>query len=204
MIASLRGTLLATGSGWIVVDVGGVGYRVDVPASLARQAHLGETIFLHTHLVVREDAQILFGFDSAEALDLFTILIGVNGVGPRSALGVLSALMPAEVAQAVAAEDDAPFRKVSGIGPKTAKLIVVSLAGKLDHIVAAPTSHSPAVSADASPVTAQVIAGLSGLGWSESDAQWAVDQAREDGAGELAPELLRAALALLQRSGRHT
>ncbi len=86
---------------------------------------------MHTALVVREDDLSLYGFAEADELAVFDLLRGVSGVGPKSAMGVLAAMSPAELAQAVSLEDDGAFRRVSGIGPKTAKLIVVSLAGKL-------------------------------------------------------------------------
>ena len=85
---------------------------------------------LHTNLIVREDALSLFGFETREELIVFALLLGVTGVGPKSALGVLSGLVVAQIAEAVAADDDAPFRRVSGIGPKTAKLIVVAARGQ--------------------------------------------------------------------------
>lgn len=161
------------------------------------QAHPGDEIALHTSLVVREDALTLFGFATAAELEVFGHLIGVSGVGPRSALGVLSALAPAEIARAVAAEDEKAFRKVSGIGPKTAKLIIVSLAGKL-----AATDWAADATPDqaaATPSAAEgVVDGLVGLGWGQSEAHEAVSDALDAGAPDASAELLRAALALLQ------
>lgn len=180
----------------------GVGMRIEVPSGRVSQAAPGETVFLRTSLVVREDSLTLFGFTAQEELDVFGHLIAVSGVGPRSALGVLSALAPAEIASAVAAEDEKPFRKVSGIGPKTAKLIVVSLAGKLSGI--ASTAASQVAPADPVVATADAVReGLVGLGWSDADAERAVQDARDAGAPDDSAGLLRAALALLQgaRSG---
>ena len=131
MISSLRGSVLHVGAESVVVEVGGVGFAVAVPVPLARALHLGDEAFLHTNLVVRDDALSLYGFAERDELETFALLVSVSGVGPKSALGVLSALSVDQIAEAVAAEDDAPFRRVSGIGPKTAKLIVVQLAGKL-------------------------------------------------------------------------
>lgn len=176
--------------------------RVEVPSGRVSQSAPGDTVFLRTSLVVREDSLTLFGFATQEELDVFGHLIAVSGVGPRSALGVLSALAPAEIAAAVASEDEKPFRKVSGIGPKTAKLIVVSLAGKLSDVALASAS-APAAT-DPSAATAEAVReGLVGLGWSDSDAERAVQDARDAGAPEDSAGLLRAALALLQgaRSG---
>lgn len=202
MIASLRGEVLASGAGWVVLGVGGVGMRVEVPSGRTAQRVPGEQVFVHTSLIVREDSLTLYGFETEAELALFGILIGVSGVGPRSGLGVLSALSPGEVVRAVAAEDDKPFRKVSGIGPKTAKLITVALAGKLaglelDEREAAPVSATPDEA-----LTEAVTEGLQGLGWNEPDARQAVLDARDAGAEMTNAQLLRAALALLQRGRR--
>lgn len=197
MIASVRGQVQAAGAGWVVVEIGGFGMRVEVPSGRVSPFGVGEEASLHTSLVVREDSLTLFGFPSSDELQVFGHLIGVSGVGPRSALGVLSALSPAEIARAVAAEDEKPFRKVSGIGPKTAKLITVSLAGKLAEYVGSEASEAPAESPEAA-VAAGVGEGLVGLGWSEADAAQAVQDALDAGAPNDSSGLLRAALVLLQ------
>ncbi|HWL77518.1 Holliday junction branch migration protein RuvA [Microbacterium sp.] len=171
MISSLHGRVAYADADHVVVEVGGVGYAVAVPPQVSRAARIGEELRLHTNLVVREDALSLFGFETREELVVFTQLLGVTGVGPKSALGVLSALSVDQIAEAVAADDEAPFRRVSGIGPKTAKLIVVQLAGKItpSRPVGAPAQAGPA---DA--VFAQVAQALVGLGWSERVAAEAV------------------------------
>lgn len=164
MISSLRGSVLHVDAESAIVEVGGVGFAVAVPAPLARTLRVGDEAFLHTNLVVRDDALSLFGFAERGELETFALLLSVSGVGPKSALGVLSALSVDQIADAVAAEDDAPFRRVSGIGPKTAKLIVVQLAGKLH---AAPRGGGDAGGAAPTAITAQVVAALVALGWSE-------------------------------------
>lgn len=194
MIASVRGTVLSALGGLAVVEVGGVGLAVQVTPRHALTLRVGGEARLHTTLVVREDDLSLYGFGDPEELAVFDLLRSVTGVGPRSALGVLAVLTPAEVARAVATEDDAAFRKVSGIGPKTAKLIVVSLAGKLHAVTAAP---APGAVPD---VSASVVAALLGLGWNERSALEAVDAAtRAAGEAERSdmPALLRLALAEL-------
>ena len=149
---------------------GASGSRVAVPPQVARTAHLGAELHLHTTLIVREDALSLFGFETHDELSAFSLLLGVTGVGPKSALGVLATLSVDQIADAVAADDDAPFRRVSGIGPKTAKLIVVQLAGKL-----APSRPVALRGTDAaSAVPGQVTQALVGLGWSERVAAEAV------------------------------
>ena len=171
-----------------------MGFAVQVTPRQALTLRVGSEARLHTVLIVREDDLSLFGFGSVDELAVFDHLRSVTGVGPKSALGVLAVLTPAEVARAVAMEDDAAFRKVSGIGPKTAKLIVVSLAGKLQGIMASPHHES-------SPDTAaSVIAALLGLGWNERLAAEAVDSALRDageGERENVQAILRRALAEL-------
>ena len=198
MIASIRGPVLAAGAGWVVVEVGGLGMRVEVPSGRVAPPHPGDELHLHTSLVVREDSLTLFGFSTEAELDVFGHLIAVSGVGPRSALGVLSALTPAEIAGAVALDDEKPFRKVSGIGPKTAKLITLSLAGKLAHLAFESDATAKAVPAPSDSVAEGVREGLVGLGWGDAEAGQAVQDARDAGAPDDSAGLLRAALALLQ------
>ncbi|BDV30612.1 Holliday junction branch migration protein RuvA [Microbacterium terricola] len=197
MISSLRGRAVHVDAEAVVVEVGGIGLSVAVPAPTARAVHLGDEVHLHTHLVVREDALALFGFDSREELTVFTLLISVTGVGPKSALGVLSTLTVPQIADAVSADDDAPFRRVSGIGPKTAKLIVVQLAGKITAASAVTGSAGTATTPD---VIARVAQALMGLGWSERTAADAVATVAADAAPAdraSVPALLRLTLAAL-------
>lgn len=195
MISSLHGTVLHTGTDTVDVLVSGVGFTVTVTPDVARAARVGEHVELHTALIVREDALSLFGFADRAHRELFGILLGVTGVGPKSALGVVGSLRIDEIAQAVADGDDTPFRRVSGIGPKTAKLIVVQLAGRLS--APAPVAGGRGIPAR---MSAQVVAALTGLGWSERVAGDAVDAvlARHEGAETAGvPAVLRLALAQL-------
>jgi Holliday junction DNA helicase RuvA len=196
MISSLRGRAAHVDADAVVVEVGGVGLTVAVTPHVAHATSAGDEIHLHTSLIVREDALSLYGFESRDELTVFTQLLGVTGVGPKSALGVLAALSVAQIAEAVSADDDAPFRRVSGIGPKTAKLIVVQLAGK----IAAPRSGTAAPTIGSPDVSAQVAQALVGLGWSERAATEAVAAAAEGASpAERAavPALLRLTLATL-------
>ena len=196
MISSLHGAVLHSTADQVIIDVGGVGFSVAVPADVAHTATVGEKLLLHTSLIVREDALSLFGFADRSELEIFGLLISVTGVGPKSALGVLSHLTVDQIADAVTSEDDAPFRRVSGIGPKTAKLIVLQLAGKVHPVGTAskPTKTGPV------DVVDQVTAALVGLGWSEKVAADAAAQtaseATEAERASVAP-LLRRTLALL-------
>lgn len=197
MISSLRGTVLHVDPDALVVEVGGVGLSVAVPPQVAHGAHVGDTLLLHTTLIVREDALSLFGFETRDELQVFGQLLSVTGVGPKSALGVLSSLTVSQIADAVASDDDAPFRRVSGIGPKTAKLIVVQLAGKIDVVRSAPIGRVGTV---VSTVPVQVVQALVGLGWSERIAAQAVTEASDaasDADRASVQALLRITLAAL-------
>ncbi|MDM4763236.1 Holliday junction branch migration protein RuvA [Galbitalea sp. SE-J8] len=199
MISSVRGTVLAAVGSSVVIEVGGVGLAVQVTPAHALTLRIGSEARVHTALIVREDDLSLFGFATPDELAVFDLLRGVSGVGPKSALGVLAAMTPDEVARAVASEDDGAFRKVSGIGPKTARLIAVSLQGKL--VAIAPAPAAPAARAS---VGDDVVVALTGLGWPERVAVEAVADALADaGPADAAsvPALLRRALALLGPAG---
>ncbi|WP_341942109.1 Holliday junction branch migration protein RuvA [Microbacterium sp. LWH10-1.2] len=196
MISSLHGIVLHTTPDQVVIEVGGVGFSVAVPADVAHTAAIGERLMLHTSLIVREDALSLYGFADRSELEVFGLLISVTGVGPKSALGVLSHLTVDQIAEAVTAEDDAPFRRVSGIGPKTAKLIVVQLAGKVAP-VGSPARKPAAGGVD---IIDQVAAALIGLGWSEKVAVEAATQTAADASEaerSSVASLLRRTLAML-------
>lgn len=189
MIASLRGTVVSKKQNQLVIDVGGVGYAVQTTSTVLNSINIPEQAHFFTTLVVREDAFTLFGFlDSAE-LETFDLLRSVTGVGPKSALSILSSMNLDQISQAVAVENDAAFKSVPGVGPKTAKLIIVTLAGKLHSAQGADvpkSNHSGVVSA------------LVGLGWPERSAIDAVTSAsRQFEALPNENELLRASLALL-------
>ncbi|MHA6668040.1 Holliday junction branch migration protein RuvA [Homoserinimonas sp. A447] len=196
MISSVRGPVLAAVGSTVAVEVGGVGLSITVTPQHALSVQLGAEARLYTALIVREDDLALYGFREAEELTVFDLLRGVTGVGPKSAMGVLAAMSPQQIATAVATEDDGAFRKVSGIGPKTAKLIVLSLAGKL-HVAAV---SSPQGTASDTSTGSSVLAALVSLGWSERVATQAVDDAitaASPAERDAVPALLRLALAQL-------
>ena len=197
MISSIRGTVLTAAGTSVVIEVGGIGLAVQVTPQHALSLRVGAEAMVRTALIVREDDLSLFGFAEAEELTVFDLLRGVTGVGPKSAMGVLAVMVPAQIAQAVALEDDSAFRKVSGIGPKTAKLIVVSLAGKL---VGLQSSARASVPVRSSSVSDNVAVALVGLGWPERVAMQAVEDALADASDAeraAVPTLLRLALARL-------
>ena len=198
MIASLTGIVRGGTRDTLIVDVNGVGYAVNVSQSVAANLEIGDSIDLLTALIVREDSMSLFGFLSQQELSIFESLITVSGVGPKSAMGVLSALTPAEVFNAVANEDDSAFRSVSGIGPKTAKLIVVQLGGRLQASVPVLAETSPRL---ASGIIDQVTIALVGLGWPEKIARDAV-AAQNPEPDEPVADVLRRTLSSLAQVQR--
>ena len=186
MIGRLTGRLASKHPPQVLVDVGGVGYEVDVPMStFYNLPAAGEPVTLHTHLVVREDAHVLYGFGTLEERTVFRQLIRIAGVGARTALSVLSGLSVGELAQAVALQDAHTLTKVPGIGKKTAERLLLELKGKL---------------ADAKPGAvgaSDILNALLGLGYSEKEAQAA---AKGLPAGIGVAEGIRAALKTLAKS----
>jgi Holliday junction DNA helicase RuvA len=164
MIGRLTGTLAQKSPPQLLVDCAGVGYEVDVPMStFYALPALGERITLLTHFVVREDAQLLYGFLTADERATFRELVKIAGVGPRTALAVLSGLSVAELAQAVARQEPGRLVKVPGIGKKTAERLLLELKGKL-----APELGAPATAA--TDAQADIVQALLALGYNERDA----------------------------------
>lgn len=188
MIARLQGVLAARGKDHIVVDVGGIGFAVRVPAPLLASAPLGEAILLFTHLQVRADDLTLFGFQSEEELRLFELLLTVPGVGPRTALSVLSTMSPDALRLAIGQEQVDLLGRVPGVGPKTAKKIVFDLKDKIGPVAGVPEGLAALTSADA-----EVIDALTALGYSIIEAQRAVQSVPREVEG--VEERLRRALA---------
>jgi len=171
----------------MVLDVNGVGYLVFVAPSFESECKVGDQRLLHTSFVVREDAFTIFGFESREQLRLFDTLRSVSGVGPKTAMSIISQLGVEKISQAVANQDDKAFASVNGIGPKTAKLLTLALEGKISG---APGARVTA----ATPV----LTALSGLGWPERQAEAAIKVASESLPSSASDkDLLRAALAVL-------
>ena len=165
MIGKLTGTLAEKSPPQILLDVQGVGYEVDVPMStFFNLPGLGERVSLLTHLSIREDAHVLFGFLTAEERATFRQLIKISGVGPKMALGLLSGLSVAELAQAVSKQDGARLVKVPGIGKKTAERLLLELKGKL----APDLSNTPTTIAN--DAQADILQALIALGYSEKEA----------------------------------
>ncbi len=174
MIGRIHGTLVEKHPPQIVVVSHGVGYEIDVPMStFYHLPRTGEAVELLTHMVVREDAHLLFGFLTANERAAFRQLLKVNGVGPKVALSVLSGLSVEDLARAVAAQDAARLTKVPGVGKKTAERVVLELRDRLPVAVAA----SPSPSSQAGP---DVLNALLALGYNEREAAAAVKQLPAD------------------------
>jgi Holliday junction DNA helicase RuvA len=175
MIASLSGTILKIEDSSLVVNVGGVGVRVFVPRTVLEDVGgVGRSVRLHTHLIVREQELSLYGFEVEEDLQLFEVLLGVNGVGPKVALSILGTLSPELLKSAIMREETAVLQRVPGIGKKTAERIMFQLRDKLDL-----TQLSTAVPL-VSDVDADVIDFLTGLGFSIVEAQSALQNIPRD------------------------
>ena len=165
MIGRLSGTLVDKNPPQVVLDCHGVGYEVDVPMStFYNLPALGDKVSLLTHFVVREDAQILYGFATAAEREAFRQLIKISGVGPRTALSVLSGMSVADIAQAVTAQDAGRLVKVPGIGKKTAERLLLELKGKFGADIGA---GSASVASDAQ---ADILQALVALGYSDKEA----------------------------------
>jgi len=164
MIGRLTGTLAAKAPPQLLLDAGGVGYEVDVPMStFYNLPALGERITLLTHFVVREDAQQLFGFLTVDERSTFRLLIKIGGVGPRTALSILSGLSVTELAQAISAQEAGRLVKVPGIGKKTAERLLLELKGKLGPDLAVPASTLSDAQGD-------IVQALVALGYNDRDA----------------------------------
>jgi holliday junction DNA helicase RuvA len=166
MIGRLTGTLVEKSPPQILLDVGGVAYEVDVPMStFYNLPGTGEKVALFTHLVVREDAHLLFGFGSESERRAFRQLLKISGVGARTALSVLSGLSVAELAQAVTMQDTGRLTKIPGIGKKTAERLLLELKDKLGaEVTTAIGVHRPP------PVSSDVLHALVALGYSDKEA----------------------------------
>jgi Holliday junction DNA helicase RuvA len=192
MIALVSGTVAVRRSDHVVVDCGGVGYRLAVSSETLRHVPaVGKTVSLHAHLVVRDDALALYGFATEEERELFLMLLGVQSVGPKVALAVLSGGTPRELLTALAAGDAARFQAVPGIGKRTAERIIVELREKVgvelpDRAITVSRSDDPRTIARE---------GLLGLGYSAME----VEELLESASGETPEELIADALRSARR-----
>jgi Holliday junction DNA helicase RuvA len=168
MIAHLHGSIEFVGKDNLIVNVGNVGLRVYVPAAIRDAVSVGKMIDLFTHLHIRETEWTLYGFPAQDELEIFELLLGVSGVGARTALAVLGAASPEQLRSAIAHEQDEVLMRVPGIGPKTAKSIIFHLKDKVG-VVTPGAQIAYLTDADT-----EVIAALTGLGYSIVEAQTAL------------------------------
>jgi len=199
MIAHLKGLLTSTGIDSAVIDVGGVGYLVGMSArSLAALGRVGEAVTVHTEMLVGEEFIRLVGFASEAERDWFRLLTGVQGVGARVALAILSALDPAELQRAVAGQDKAMVARANGVGPKLAERIVRELKDKVGAIATGALATGGAAAAPlaaAGGAQADALAALASLGFRPGEASQAVGAALDElGEGATLDALVRLAL----------
>lgn len=182
MIASIHGEVIAAGEDSLVISISGIGLKVFVSPSLRSQSHPGERVFLHTYLVVREDSLSLYGFEQEEERSFFSLLLGVNGVGPRLAMSLLSHLSVDTIRRAVLSEQADIFSRVPGIGRKTGQKIVLHLQGKVGEAFQLETLPS-------SDVDTEVLEALTALGYSVVEAQRALQSIPRDTPNDLETRL---------------
>ncbi|HEU0020304.1 MAG TPA: Holliday junction branch migration protein RuvA [Dehalococcoidia bacterium] len=169
MIAGVRGVLEATGPDWVHLQVGGITLRISVPASsVAELGEPGGQVYLHTNLRIRDDQPVLYGFTTRAAMEVFLLLLGISGVGPRHSLGLLSSLGVAGLQRAIESGDVAALSTAPGVGRRTASRVVLELKGKLETVQegGAPTQASNNV---------EVVEALTALGYSTAEARRAVN-----------------------------
>ncbi|HWE69808.1 MAG TPA: Holliday junction branch migration protein RuvA [Acidimicrobiales bacterium] len=197
MIGSLRGILIDRPlPGEVIVEVGGVGYRVSVPSSIfGALGPNGSQVFLHVHTHVREDAIVLFGFAHADERRCFEALLGAHGVGPSLALAILSALSPASLSTAVLEDDLDTLCLIPGVGKKTAARLLLELKARLDL----PTwnADGPAITGEERSARGEVRAALVELGYGPDEIRQALEAVPDDGSVET---MVRTALQQLARS----
>lgn len=193
MIAFIKGKLADIQAGSVIIDVGGIGYKVQVPLSLQyRLPAAGSELMLHTSLVVREDSFSLYGFQGENELAFFLKLLNVSGVGPRGALAILSIYTPAELGRAIAGEDIASLTRAPGIGKKTAARIVLELKDKVSDLFDTSDPRNIVIGREVDALEA-----LEALGYSAVEARRAVKEAQAGLENPPVEELVKNALRLL-------
>jgi len=174
MIASLSGSVSYIGADSIILEVGGVGIKVFVSNPLRDRLRTGETTFLFTHLIVRQDALLLYGFETSEGREFFELLLSVDGIGPKSALSILSVMNPDAIRRAVFNEQSEVFTRVPGVGKKTSQKILLYLQ---DRIKSVEGLEPMATMTD---VDTEVLSALTSLGYSVVEAQAALQAIPRD------------------------
>lgn len=201
MFAYIKGTLEAKSNDSIIVEAGGIGYRIFTALSTINGVgQLGSQVKIYTHYYVREDIAALYGFHTMEELGLFDMLISVSGVGPKAAISMISTLSPSRFALAVVSQDTKTLSKAPGIGPKMAQRIILELKDKIskEQLTAGGMSEDIPVLENGSPApAAEAVSGLMVLGYSSFEASGAVSKAYQEGMG--VEELIMKALKSLSK-----
>jgi Holliday junction DNA helicase RuvA len=199
MIGSLTGKILALAAPVVLIDVNGVGYEVETPLSTYCQLKLNQSVTLWTHLVVREDAQLLYGFLDTDDKTLFRILLKVNGVGPKLALAILSGMSAAMLIQSIEMQDISTLTRIAGVGKKTAERLVIELRDRLKLIANTGTGEGALqIGLGAASPVAEAEAALVSLGYKPLEAQKAVAAIKADHTDTA--DLIRAALKSMLKS----
>ena len=193
MIASLSGKVLETRVDGLVINLGGLGMFVLCAPDLIAKAKVGEEIFVHTALIVREDSLTLFGFETVESRELFDLVQSVSGFGPKLAFTILAAFAPADFKQAIANEDLPKLKQTPGVGAKGAQRLVLELKDRIGVVASGQIKLT-------NKWQSQVEQGLIGLGWSAKEANKAVQAVTDEGIDEASidvAQLLKRALQIL-------
>ncbi|MEY2864661.1 MAG: hypothetical protein RLY58_2368 [Pseudomonadota bacterium] len=199
MIGSLTGKILALAAPVVLIDVNGVGYEVETPLSTYCQLKLNQSVTLWTHLVVREDAQLLYGFLDTDDKTLFRILLKVNGVGPKLALAILSGMSAAMLIQSIEMQDISTLTRIAGVGKKTAERLVIELRDRLKLMANTGTGEGALqIGLGAASPVAEAEAALVSLGYKPLEAQKAVAAIKADHTDTA--DLIRAALKSMLKS----
>ncbi|MFR3946444.1 MAG: Holliday junction branch migration protein RuvA [Ruminococcus sp.] len=198
MIAFVRGIATDMTENSVIVETGGIGYEIYMTGEGLSQLHMGEEVKIHTYFQVREDAMQLYGFLKKDDLQMFKLLLGVNGVGPKAAMGVLSGITADELRFAVLSDDVKTLSKAPGIGKKTAQKLILELKDKLKledafELKLAHEQEKAVASGDASDGRQEAVAALVALGYSSTDALRAVRKVTEVSPDDV-EGLLKAAL----------
>jgi holliday junction DNA helicase RuvA len=191
MIAQLNGKLVEKNPTEIIVECGGVGYEVKISLNTYTAIGAGEAIRIFTKLIVREDAQLLYGFATKEEREMFNFLISVSGIGPNIAMIMLSSLVPEEIAHAIQSEDVATIQRIKGIGAKTAQRVIIDLKGKVMKIA----ERSENTSGEGNINRFDALNALVSLGFDKKAAEKAIEKV--DSGGLVVEKLIKEALKVL-------
>jgi Holliday junction DNA helicase RuvA len=198
MIAQIRGDIVQTGDKWVVLDVRGVGYLVYMtqPALQALQ-HRTDQVTLHTHMVVREDAITLYGFLHHNELEVFSILIGVSGIGPQTALSILSQIGIEDLVLAIVDQDERVLTGISKVGPKSAKRLILELRDKMKKV---SETMMLGEGIGGKPAAQDAVSALVSLGFTVKESKDAVLAAAADAESPTVQQLIRVALVKLKEN----